>query len=77
MAEALLHNDGGSPDKALLVDSEGQEVCFGTDKVQRHHDQTAHPCIVALRMTCEKNHLDRLPEGFTLYTLEKPCEMCL
>lgn len=70
-AEAM----GEVPIGALLVDSEGNVLGEGFNRVITDTDPTAHAEIVALRQAARHAENYRLPDT-TLYVTLEPCSMC-
>lgn len=80
MREALMlaeeaQASGEVPVGALVLDSEGNILGRGQNRVIRDHDPTAHAEIVALRAAGDAIENYRL-ERSTLYVTLEPCAMC-
>ena len=71
-----ISNKEGGPFGAVIVDSDGNIISNGNNKVLLLHDPTAHAEVVAIRNACEKLKTHDLT-GYTLYTSCEPCPMCL
>ena len=67
---------GGGPFGAVLVDSDGNVVSVGQNRVTRDNDPTAHAEVVALRAAGRQRDDFNL-SGLTLYSSCEPCPMCL
>lgn len=72
---AAAEDDGEVPVGAVLVDSAGEVVGQGRNRVITDADPTAHAEIVALRAAAASSGNYRLP-GTTLYVTLEPCAMC-
>ena len=66
----------GGPFGAVIVDSNGNIVGSGNNRVLKNLDPTAHAEIVAIRDACKNLHTNDL-SGCILYTTCEPCPMCL
>lgn len=71
-----INNKDGGPFGAVIVDSSGNIVGNGNNRVFKNCDPTAHAEIVAIRDACKKLNTNDLT-GCTLYTTCEPCPMCL
>lgn len=60
---------------ALVVDKKGIILSAQSSNLISGYDPTAHPEIVAIRESAEKNK-SRYLEGCYLYTTLEPCPMC-
>ncbi|MFS8049449.1 nucleoside deaminase [Rhizobium sp. BR 314] len=68
-------HDGGIPFTALVVDQAGAIVGRGVNRVQEHHDPTAHAEVEAIRDACRAHGATHL-HGATLLASGEPCAMC-
>ena len=75
-ADKGIKNGDGGPFGAVIVDSNGNIVANGNNKVLKEKDPTAHAEIVAIRNACKVLNTSDL-SGCTLYTSCEPCPMCL
>jgi tRNA(adenine34) deaminase len=67
--------EGNRPLGSLLVDSAGEIVSQGTNRVYTDFDPTAHGEMMVIRDATRK--LETLDlSGLTLYTTLEPCPMC-
>lgn len=76
LAKKGMKNREGGPFGAIIVDSNGEIISKGNNKVIQTNDPTAHAEIVAIREACKKLNTFNLSE-YTLYTSCEPCPMCL
>lgn len=76
MAKSATEKKEGGPFGAAIVDSEGNIVATGNNKVLLEKDPTCHAEITAIRNACKKLDTYDL-SGMTLYTSCEPCPMCL
>lgn len=75
-AENGITKKEGGPFGAVIVDSNGNIISNGNNKVLKNNDPTAHAEIVAIREACKKLNTYDL-SGYILYTACEPCPMCL
>ena len=66
---------GEVPVGAVLVDSAGDIVATGVNRVERDHDPTAHAEMLVLREGAARLGVKRLA-GCDLYVTLEPCPMC-
>ena len=66
----------GGPFGAVIIDSNGNIISNGNNRVLKNNDPTAHAEIVAIREACKKLNTYDL-SNCTLYTSCEPCPMCL
>ena len=66
----------GGPFGAVIVDSNGNIIANGNNKVLINNDPTAHAEVVAIRNACQKLNTYDL-SNYILYTSCEPCPMCL
>ncbi len=71
-----MSNKEGGPFGAVIVDSNGNIVSDGNNKVLLLNDPTAHAEIVAIREACKKLNTYDL-SNCSIYTSCEPCPMCL
>lgn len=67
--------DGG-PFGAVVVNSRGEVLAMGHNRVLAEHDPTAHAEVVAIRAACAKLQTHDLT-GCTIFSSCEPCPMCL
>ncbi len=75
-AEKGIANKEGGPFGAVVVDSNGNIIANGNNKVLKDKDPTAHAEIVAIRNACKVLNTNDLSDCI-LYTSCEPCPMCL
>lgn len=75
-ADKGIANGEGGPFGAVIVDSNGNIIANGNNKVLKDKDPTAHAEIVAIRKACKVLGTNDL-SGYILYTSCEPCPMCL
>ena len=75
-AEKGISNKEGGPFGAVVVNSNGEIIANGNNKVLKDKDPTAHAEIVAIREACRILDTNDLSDC-TLYTSCEPCPMCL
>ena len=75
-AEKGISNKEGGPFGAVVVNSNGEIIANGNNKVLKDKDPTAHAEIVAIREACRILNTNDLSDC-TLYTSCEPCPMCL
>ena len=75
-AENGITKKEGGPFGAVIVDSNGNIISNGNNKVLKNNDPTAHAEIVAIREACKKLNTYDLKD-YILYTSCEPCPMCL
>ena len=75
-ADNGIANNEGGPFGAVIVDSKGNIIANGNNKVLKDKDPTAHAEIVAIREACKVLNTNDLSEC-VLYTSCEPCPMCL
>ncbi len=68
-------HDGGIPFTAFVVDRDGVILGRGVNRVQEHHDPTAHAEVEAIRDACRAHGTTHL-QGTTLLASGEPCAMC-
>ncbi|MBP1885830.1 nucleoside deaminase [Sinorhizobium mexicanum] len=66
---------GGTPFTAFVVDADGNILGRGVNRVQEHHDLTAHAEVEAIRDACRAHGTSHL-HGTTLLASGEPCAMC-
>ncbi|MDK1377764.1 MULTISPECIES: nucleoside deaminase [unclassified Sinorhizobium] len=66
---------GGKPFTAFVVDADGNILGRGVNRVQGHHDPTAHAEVEAIRDACRAHGTPYL-HGTTLLASGEPCAMC-
>ena len=66
---------GGIPFTAFVVDTEGNILGRGVNRVREHHDPTAHAEVEAIRDACRSQRTPHL-HGATLLASGEPCAMC-
>lgn len=71
-----IRNNEGGPFGAVIVDSNGNIISTGNNRVIIDKDPTAHAEVVAIRRACAKLKTYDLT-GYILYTSCEPCPMCL
>ena len=76
IATTGINNKDGGPFGAVIVDSSGNIVGNGNNRVFKNCDPTAHAEIIAIRNACEKLGTYDLSDCI-LYTSCEPCPMCL
>lgn len=64
------------PIGSIIVDEDGVVLAASRNRVEAHHDATAHAEIVAMRQAAELRKDWRLL-NCTLYSTLEPCPMCL
>ena len=67
--------DGGIPFTAFVIDSNGEVLGKGVNRVLENHDPTAHAEIEAIRDACRHTQSHQL-NGMTLLASGEPCAMC-
>ncbi len=67
--------DGGIPFTAFVVDRNGEILGRGVNRVQEHHDPTAHAEVEAIRDACRSHGTVHL-HGATLLASGEPCALC-
>lgn len=67
---------GEVPIGAVIVDSKGQFLGAGANRVERTHCQSEHAEVRAIKNACRRQGDWRL-EGCTLYVTLEPCMMCI
>lgn len=76
LAEAAAAGAAGEvPVGAVLIDSAGNIVAAGGNRVERDHDPTAHAEMLVLRAGAARLGAKRLA-GCDLYASLEPCPMC-
>lgn len=75
-AKKGIENKEGGPFGAVIVDTKGNIISSGNNKVLKNNDPTAHAEIVAIREACKKLNTYDL-SNYILYTSCEPCSMCL
>ena len=75
-AKKGIENKEGGPFGAVIVDTKGNIISSGNNKVLKNNDPTAHAEIVAIREACKKLNTYDLSD-YILYTSCEPCPMCL
>ena len=73
--DGIKNNEGG-PFGAVIVDSDGNIVAIGHNRVLASCDPTAHAEVETIRTACKNLNTHDL-SGCTLYTSCEPCPMCL
>lgn len=76
LAQMGVDAGAGGPFGAVVVNSNGEIVGEGFNRVTSTNDPTAHAEIVAIRSACENLKNFQL-DGCTIYTSCEPCPMCL
>jgi len=71
-----MESGDGGPFGAIIVNSVGDIIGEGNNRVTSTNDPTAHAEVVAIRNACQ-NIKDFQLEGCTIYTSCEPCPMCL
>lgn len=71
----IEHLEGG-PFGAVIIDTLGNIISNGNNKVLKNNDPTAHAEIVAIREACSKLKTYDLSD-YILYTSCEPCPMCI
>ncbi len=66
---------GGIPFTAFVVDTTGQILGRGVNRVREHPDPTAHAEVEAIRNACRAHGTPHL-HGMTLLASGEPCAMC-
>ena len=66
---------GGIPFTAFVVDTDGNILGRGVNRVREHHDPTAHAEVEAIRDACRSQRTPHL-HGTTLLASGEPCAMC-
>ncbi len=75
-ADRGINNGEGGPFGSVIVDSEGNIIANGNNRVLKDKDPTAHAEMVAIREACKVLNTNDLSKC-TLYTSCEPCPMCL
>ena len=76
LARAGVSKGDGGPFGAVIVNSAGEVVGRGWNRVLATNDPTAHAEMTAIRDACRS--LDNFQlEGCTIYSSSEPCPMCL
>ena len=80
MKEAVAYSaehvhGGGIPFTAFVVNAGGTVLGRGVNRVQEHHDPTAHAEVEAIRDACRTVGAPNL-RGLTLLASGEPCAMC-
>lgn len=76
LAKKGMDNDLGGPFGAIIVNSRGEIVGEGCNRVTSTNDPTAHAEVVAIRDACQNLDAYQL-QDCTIYSSCEPCPMCL
>ncbi|AIW20774.1 deaminase [Vibrio coralliilyticus] len=68
-------HQGGIPFTAYVVNSKGEVLGKGVNRVLENHDPTAHAEVEAIRDACRNTKSSHL-RGLTLLASGEPCAMC-
>ena len=73
---AVAFKNGEVPVGAIVVDSKGEILSRGYNKIEKKGCQSGHAEVIAIQKACKKVGTWRL-DGCCIYVTLEPCLMCL